>query len=148
MSKGKRERGMHAPVSGVSVCVVRDGRIVLVKRAKAAARGLWSLPGGHVRFGEELKAAALRELVEETGIEADIVRLLDCIDIINKESDGRVSAHYVLSVYGAVWRAGEPVAASDVSQAQWVAVEELDRFAMTPGTAELIRRAVPLITKN
>ena len=136
------------PVAGVSVCVVREGQVLLVKRANRAAQGLWSLPGGKVELGEPLQDAALRELKEETGVKADIVRLLDCIDIIHKARSGTVEAHYILSVFGAVWRRGPGRAASDASAVCWALPEELERFQMTPGTAELVRRAVPQLTKS
>ncbi|MGI9465005.1 MAG: NUDIX hydrolase [Aestuariivirgaceae bacterium] len=135
------------PVAAVSVCVVRDGHVLLAKRANQKAFGLWSLPGGHVELGEPLRTAALRELAEETGVTARIVRLLDCIDVIHKTRTGEVESHYVLSVFGAQWVDGEACASSDASEVQWVNPTELDRFQMTPGTSELIRRVVPVLTE-
>ncbi len=140
-------KGIVQPVAAVSVCVVRDGKVLLAKRANPKAFGVWSLPGGHVELGEPLKTAALRELAEETGITARVVRLLDCIDVIHKSPSGRVVSHYVLSVFAAQWVSGDPRAGSDASDVRWVEPGELDKFQMTPGTAELIRRVVPQITE-
>lgn len=128
------------PVAGVSVAVVRDGKVLLVRRANTRAFGLWSLPGGHVELGEPLRKAAVRELAEETGIEAEIERLVDCIDIIARNAEGGVESHYVLTVFAARRVAGEARAASDVSDVRWAAPGDLDRLAMTPGTADLVRR--------
>lgn len=130
------------PVAGVSVCVVRDGKVLLVKRANPRAFGLWSLPGGHVELGEPVRETALRELAEETGIAAEITRLIDCIDIINKTARGEVESHFVLSVFGARWLSGEAVAGDDAAAVMWAAAGELAGLAMTPGTADFIIRTL------
>ena len=129
------------PVAGVSVCVIRDGRVLMVRRARPPWPEVWSLPGGKVELGEPVRAAALRELREETGVAAEIMRLLDVIDIIRREADGRIVAHYILTVFAARWVSGEPRAADDATEARWVSVaEELGTLRTTPGTADLIRR--------
>ncbi len=129
------------PVAGVSALVVRDGKVLLVKRAKPPA-GLWSLPGGHVELGETLRQAALRELAEETGIEAEITGLIDCIDIINKSRHGDLEYHYVISIFGARWTGGEAVAGDDAAAVMWASAGELTELAMTPGTADFIARVL------
>jgi ADP-ribose pyrophosphatase YjhB (NUDIX family) len=134
------------PQAGVSICVVRDARALLVLRSREPLRGLWSLPGGHIEWGETLHQAALRELAEETSVEAEIRMLLDSVDVIQRERDNTVLYHYVLTTFGAVWRAGEARPGSDAAAVQWVASSELDELAMTSGSAELIRRAIALLT--
>ena len=128
---------LPGPIAGVSVLVARDRKVLLVKRAKPPV-GLWSLPGGHVELGETLRQAALRELAEETGIEAEITGLIDCIDIINKNRRGELENHYIISIFAARWIGGEAVAGDDASAVMWAASGELDGLAMTPGTADLI----------
>lgn len=113
----------------------------MVRRAHAPFADYWSLPGGRVEMGEPVRAAALRELEEETGVRAEIVRLLDVVDIIHRDPDGTITAHYVLTVFAARWLSGEPGAGSDAVSARWVPVSgELERLRTTPGTADLIRR--------
>ena len=133
------------PQAGVSICVVRDGRALLVQRSCQPLRGLWSLPGGRIEWGETLHEAALRELAEETAVEAEIRMLLDSVDVIQRDRANVVQYHYVLTTFGAVWRAGEPVAGSDAAAVRWVESAGLDDLPMTPGTAHLIRRAITLL---
>ncbi|WP_038035322.1 NUDIX hydrolase [Thermopetrobacter sp. TC1] len=128
------------PVAGVSVCVIRDDSVLLVRRAHPPWPNVWSLPGGKVELGEPVRTAALRELREETGVTAEIVRLLDVIDIIHKDPEGRILDHFVLTVFAARWVHGEPEPASDADEAAWIPIEVLDEIRLTPGTADLIRR--------
>lgn len=134
------------PISGVSMCVVKDGRVLLAKRGNRNGYGLWSFPGGHVKHGEALRDAALRELAEETGVNAEIVRLLDTIDIVHKDPSGNVEAHFVLSVFLGNWLSGTAVADSDASAVEWVDGSEVTSLKTTPGTAEFVQAAIRQIT--
>ncbi len=134
------------PQAGVSVCVVREGRALLAERANEPLRGLWSLPGGRIEWGETVREAALRELREETSVEAEIKMLLDSVDVIQRDQAGNVLYHYVLSSFGAVWLSGEAKAGGDAADVRWASAPELDRLTMTPGTAELVRRAILLLS--
>ena len=134
------------PVSGVSICVIHDGKVLLARRGNPAGFGLWSFPGGHVRHGEPLRAAALRELREETGIEAEIIKLLDTIDIIHRDPSGEIEAHFILSVFAGRWTGGTAKAASDARAVRWVTPDELTGLKMTPGTDELALAALRQIT--
>jgi len=134
------------PQAGVSVCVVRDGRALLVQRGREPLRGLWSLPGGRIEWGETLHQAALRELAEETAIEADIRMLLDSVEVIDRNRSGSVIYHHVLTSFGAVWVSGEARAGSDAAAVRWVDAAGLAALPMTPGTDQLIRRAIVLLT--
>jgi ADP-ribose pyrophosphatase YjhB (NUDIX family) len=137
----------HWPRVAASVAVFRDGRILLVERGKGPRRGLWSLPGGHIEPGETARAAAQRELMEETGIEADIVGLVDVHDVIMRRDDGALSAHYLLTVFYGRWRAGEPKAASDVANARFVAIADAGAMSLTPGAMSFITRARDLLER-
>jgi ADP-ribose pyrophosphatase YjhB (NUDIX family) len=134
------------PVSGVSVCVVKDDKVLLAKRGNPNGYGLWSFPGGHVEQGEPLRDAALRELAEETGINAEIVKLLDTIDIIHRDPSGEVEAHFILSVFLGCWIGGEAVADSDASDVRWVTAAEATQLKTTPGTAELVEASIRQFT--
>ncbi len=127
-----------SPVLGVSVACWRGDEVLLVLRGKAPAKGLWSLPGGHVELGEHLTDAALRELFEETAVRAEINGLATARDIIGHNAGGSVSSHYVIAVFKAHWLAGEAIAGDDAAAVQWRRFDDLEDLEMTPGTADLL----------
>lgn len=132
------------PRAAASSAIFRDGHVLLVQRGKGPRRGIWSLPGGHIEPGETARAAAERELGEETGVTAEIGGLLDVHDVIFRDPAGAVTTHYVLCVYWGRWTAGEPRAGSDSADARFVPIAEVDGYPLTPGAAELVRRAARL----
>ena len=129
------------PRCGASAAVFRDGAVLLIERGKGALTGRWSLPGGHIEPGEAARAAALREVREETGVEADIQGLVDIHEVVLRGADGALAAHYLITVFCGRWRAGEPSAGSDASAARFVGIGDIERYPLTDGAAALIRRA-------
>jgi 8-oxo-dGTP diphosphatase len=128
------------PKLGASACVWRDHQVLLIQRAKPPV-GLWSLPGGHVEFGETARAAAGRELREETGVVAELSELLGLYEIIR----GSPPLHYAVACYYGAWVSGEPVAASDALSACWVSPAELYHLDFVPHVKEAIARAQNLM---
>jgi ADP-ribose pyrophosphatase YjhB (NUDIX family) len=124
------------PRAAASAAIFRGRAVLLAERGKGPP-GVWSLPGGHIEAGETAMAAAAREVAEETGIAASILGLADVVDVILRDEAGEVSAHYVLAVYYGVAGDGLPVAASDCRTARFVALDDLDDYALT-GTARRI----------
>jgi len=104
------------PIACVGVVCRRGDDVLLIKRGREPLKGKWSIPGGKMDFGETVQEAALRELKEETGVEARITRLIDVVDSI---IDGH---HYVLIDFEAEWISGDPVAADDAAAAEFVPV--------------------------
>lgn len=129
------------PRPAASAAILRRDRILVVERGKGALPGTWSLPGGHIEPGETALAAAIRELGEETGVTATIDGLLDVHDVILRNGEGVLTAHYVLTVFCGHWLAGEPVAASDSRDARFIPIADIGDYRMTPGAQTLIRRA-------
>lgn len=136
------------PCPGVSAAVFRGRRVLLVERAKPPLLGFWSLPGGRVEPGETVRAAAVRELREETGIEADLMGIADVVDVMLRDATGALRKQYVLTVFYGIWRAGEPRAASDCAQARWVEPDQLPRFRLTQGAASVIAKAQRLVATS
>jgi 8-oxo-dGTP diphosphatase len=138
------ERSSQWPRVGASAAVLRGEEVLLVVRAKGALAGYWSLPGGHVEEGEPARAAAAREVREETGVVAELRGVLDVHDVIMRTDEGTLRSHYVLAVYWGEWIAGEPVAASDVRDARFHRLDALGGLDLTSGAAALARRAMAL----
>ncbi len=128
------------PILAVGAVVVREGKVLLVKRAKEPGRGLWSLPGGAVQSGEALKAAVVRELREECGIEVAVEQVCEVAERIIPDAEGRMRYHYVILDYRARWLRGDLIPSAEVKDAHWVDPADLPQYQMTRGTADAIRR--------
>lgn len=111
------------PTAGV-VCL-RGREVLLIKRGTAPRLGQWSLPGGRIEWGETSADAALRELVEETGVVAELAGLIDVVDgIMTSRETGEITRHYVMVDYAARWLSGEPTAGDDAADARFFSLEE------------------------
>lgn len=121
---------------------LRAGKVLLIRRAKPPKQNEWSLPGGRLEWGETVRAAALRELREETGIEAELLGLIDVVDGIFRDDNGVIHQHYVLVDYAARWISGEPKGASDALEARFFPLEAIGTLGMWAETERVIRAAV------
>jgi ADP-ribose pyrophosphatase YjhB (NUDIX family) len=132
-----RNQPSSHPRVGVSALVWHEGRALLVRRGRSPLKDLWSLPGGHVEFGEPLEHAVAREVREETGLEIAVGRRLDVVEIIGT---GGVSPayHYVLVVFAGALRSGTPLAGDDAAEARFVAPAEFAGLSMTEDTRRLV----------
>ena len=106
------------------------GDVLLIRRAKEPRKGQWSLPGGKLEFGETLVEGTLREIREETGLEVEILGLVDVAETIRDAAAGAADDHFVLIDYGARVISGTAVAASDAAEARWFALDELDALPL------------------
>lgn len=129
------------PVVAVGGVVIENRKALLIRRAKEPRLGEWSIPGGGVETGETLRDALRREIREETGIAVRVGEILEVLDRILPDSEGRVQYHYVLVDFVCSPEGGELQPASDVSEARWVAREELSQFGLRPDTLRVIEKA-------
>ncbi|MCL5263892.1 MAG: NUDIX hydrolase [Chloroflexi bacterium] len=130
------------PVVGVGTIVLKDGQVLLIRRGVEPAYGKWSVPGGLVELGEGLRDAAAREVKEETGLDVDVGPVVDIVERVIRDADGRIQYHYIIVDFVARWLAGEAHADSDALEARWVAPEDIDGFETTEGLVPVIKKAV------
>src|SRR6266700_3015484 len=130
------------PFLAVSAAIRRDGKVLLVRRARPPARGVFSLPGGVVEVGETLGEAVMREVREETSLEIEPVALAGYRDVISRDTDGRVERHFVILPFAARWLGGEPVLNDELSEALWVDPAEIATLPTTPGLAAIVAAAL------
>jgi 8-oxo-dGTP diphosphatase len=133
------------PIVGIGVLVLKSDAVLLIQRGKQPNLGTWSLPGGAQELGETCEHAARRELAEETGLRVGSLVLAACIDIIRKDTAGRIHYHYTIIDYAAQWQDGEPVAGGDAMAARFVAFDRLDDYALAAAAQAVISTARGLL---
>ena len=121
------------PVLGVGAVIMQDGKLVLVRRGFEPALGKWSIPGGAVELGEAARDAAIREAKEECGLDIELIdyKPMDVFDNLIRDEDGRLRYHYVLLQFLAQPRGGTLKPTSDVTDARWVPLEEVEQYDLT-----------------
>jgi ADP-ribose pyrophosphatase YjhB (NUDIX family) len=129
------------PFLAVSAAIVRDGKILVVRRARAPAHGLYTLPGGVVEVGETLVEAVAREVLEETGMTVEPVALAGFREAVARDAQDRVERHFVILCFAARWISGEPKLNEELAEARWLKPEELTPLNTTEGLAEIVAAA-------
>jgi len=125
------------PILAVSAAVFRQGRVLIVRRARAPMIGHFSLPGGVVEIGETLAAAVARELDEEVGVSARIIAFNRHVEAIIHEGD-RVRTHFVIASFVARWTAGEARVSDEVDAIDWIDPAAVPPSPTTPGLSEIL----------
>jgi 8-oxo-dGTP diphosphatase len=126
------------PQLAVSAAIFRDGNILLVRRARSPAKGVYSLPGGRVEIGETLHAALHREVREETALRIEIADLAAWREVLPTAKGG---GHYLIMSFAARWSVGEVVLNEELDDHQWLAPDALGEFKVTEGLLEVIQSA-------
>jgi ADP-ribose pyrophosphatase YjhB (NUDIX family) len=126
------------PQLAVSAAIFRHDDLLLVRRARAPAKGLYSLPGGRVEFGESLHAALHREVDEETGLRIDILGLAGWREVLPADGGG---GHYLILSFAARWRSGEATLNDELDDFRWRNPDALGDLALTSGLVEVIQSA-------
>ena len=136
------------PFLAVSAAIVRDGKVLVVRRARNPALNLYTLPGGVVEVGETLTDAVAREVREETSLEVEPVALAGHREAIVRDRDGKIERHFVILCFAARWRAGEPALNEELDDARWLPPAELSGLRTTEGLAEIVASAVEILNKK
>jgi ADP-ribose pyrophosphatase YjhB (NUDIX family) len=130
------------PQLAVSAVIFREGKVLLVRRARSPANGFYSLPGGRVEFGESLDVALHREVDEETGLKIEILGLAGWREVLPQAAG---AGHYLILSFAARWVDGEPVLNEEHDDFKWLAPEEIGGFKLTGGLPEIVATARKLV---
>jgi 8-oxo-dGTP diphosphatase len=133
------------PFLAVSAAIFRDGKVLVVRRARKPALNLYTMPGGVVEAGETLIEAVTREVREETALEISAVALAGHREAVMHDRDGKVERHFVILCFAARWVSGEPVLNEELDDARWLAPSELAGLRTTDGLAEIVADAATII---
>ena len=129
------------PFLAVSAAIIRDGRVLVARRARGPAYGIWTMPGGVVESGETLTEALKREIEEETAMIVEPVALAGHREVMVRDDDKRVSRHFVILCFAARWISGEPQLNEELAEARWLRLDELSSLKTTEGLAEIVAAA-------
>ncbi len=130
------------PTAAVGIVCLRSDNVLLIRRGAPPFENQWSLPGGRIEWGERTRDAALRELKEETGCEAELVGLIDVVDAVMSARSGEEPwGHYLLVDYAARWLAGEPKAGDDACEAGFFPIADIEALGLWSETLRVIEAA-------
>ena len=129
------------PYLAVSAAIFRDGKVLIVRRARPPAHGLYTLPGGGVELGETLEEAVIREVREETALEVAPVALAGYRQAIARDEAGRIERHFVILPFAARWIAGEIMLNEELAEARWLRPAEIDGLTTTEGLKQIVAAA-------
>jgi ADP-ribose pyrophosphatase YjhB (NUDIX family) len=133
------------PFLAVSAAIIRDGKVLVVRRARKPALGVYTVPGGVVEAGETLLDAVAREVREETALEIEPVALAGHREVILRDEDGRVNRHFVILCFAARLVGGEVRLNEELDEARWIAPADLAGLKTTEGLHEIVLAAASLV---
>jgi mutator protein MutT len=135
------------PVVGVGAIIVCNGKILLEKRKSEPGRGKWSVPGGLVELGESTEQAVIREVKEETGLDVENPELIDVVNNIILDANGKIEYHFVIVDYFVKLRGGELNAADDAEELKWVALDDVEKYNITSTLRAFLQRNMEKLKK-
>lgn len=130
------------PIVGVGAVMVCNGKILLEKRKAEPGRGKWSIPGGLVELGEDIEKTVIREVKEETNLEAEKPKLIDVVDNINADKDGKIKYHFVIVIFS-VTSSDDPTdarAQDDAAELKWIPFHQVESYNLTKSFREFFKR--------
>jgi ADP-ribose pyrophosphatase YjhB (NUDIX family) len=129
---------------GVGGVIEWKDSFLLIKRKFNPDAGKWAIPGGHLELGEICSDGALRECIEETGLNLKVGEEIGVIDKIQKDNLGKIEYHYVLIDYFMALfyeysdhNPSHPIAQNDALEVQFDKKSALTHFALTDSVREL-----------
>jgi 8-oxo-dGTP diphosphatase len=138
------------PLVGVGGVVIDNERALLIRRGGPPLEGEWSIPGGMLELGETLEQGVARELAEETGLEVNVLEIIEVLERIYPALPGadgtpgdaaRPQYHFVILDYLCEVQGGTLCAGSDATEFAWAREDELGKFGLTVMATRVLRKA-------
>ena len=136
------------PVVGIGAVIIQEGKIALIKRGNEPSKGKWTIPGGLVELGESLEAAVIRETKEEVCLDVENPTLIDVVDNVDLDEQGKVKYHYVIIDYLVHVKSGVIQAASDAEELRWVPFDEVESYNLTASFRMFFRQNKEKLEKS
>ncbi|HEX68770.1 MAG TPA: NUDIX domain-containing protein [Candidatus Bathyarchaeota archaeon] len=125
---------------GVGAIIVQDGKILIVRRSSEPGKGKWSVPGGLVELGETVEQAVVREVREECGLDVEVDRLIDVVDSMTFDRNGRLKYHFIILDFFVKIKGGKLRPGDDAKEAMWVSLEEVENYDLTKTFRDFLKR--------
>lgn len=136
------------PIVGVGGVVVSKGRVLLIRRGNPPLKDEWSIPGGTLEVGETLPEAVKRELAEETGLVVSVGELIEVLERIFLDPEGRTKYHYVILDYLCKATGGNARAGSDATDLAWAEESELGKYELNAAVTRVIQKAFQMVRER
>ncbi len=120
--------------NAASVALIRDGQVLLIRRARPPMAGFWTLPGGRREPGEAIADTARREVLEELGLAISALRTLTMVAV----------GEWTLEVFVAAADDVPPAPSGEIADWRWAGLDDLGGLATTPGLADVLALALRL----
>lgn len=135
----RSSRYPDSPRIAVGAFVFKNDRVLLVRRGRSPAKGLWAIPGGNVKLGETLREATEREIREETGLVIKAGKPVYTFDVIDRDESGRIRYHYVIVDLIAEFVSGVLTPGDDAAEARWVSASEMKDLQVSDRTRAALK---------
>jgi 8-oxo-dGTP diphosphatase len=136
------------PIVGVGAIIIKGQEVLLARRGKEPGYGEWSIPGGAVKLGETLEEAVIREVREETNLEVRVEEMVEVLERIFRDPQGKVRYHYVLVDFLCEHLSGEANPASDAMETRWVPGSKIPLQSLPGRTKRVIQKAFGMRRKR
>ncbi|MBR9707574.1 MAG: NUDIX domain-containing protein [Candidatus Diapherotrites archaeon] len=137
---GATQEQERQPIQVAITALVKDGKILLTKRKREPFHSIHSCIGGKVKFGESTQQTAERELLEETGLTADLT--LKGITHLTSKENGETTYHHNIYIYKGENIKGQLLKETDEGENKWVSLEKLNEincFTTIPLFVEMVQ---------
>jgi len=128
------------PLVGIGAIIICNGKILLEKRKGEPGRDKWTVPGGLVELGESAEQTVMREVKEETNLEVEQPELVDVVNSVTTDENGKIKYHFVIVDYFVKLKGGTLKVADDAAELRWVEFSEVEKYDLTKTFREFFRR--------